>query len=117
MGNGEAPYTTLGIPFKAEKLVPFYAEGIEWTGQIGRKGEHPRSRPCRVVGYAGSVPGVAYRCYDEATGRLFVTGDVTLKKRQGIPASTTDTRSEDRVCSEKSETKQRKPSDKKLAPV
>ena len=23
MGNGEAPYTTLGIPFKAEKLVQF----------------------------------------------------------------------------------------------
>lgn len=80
LGNGEAPYTTLGIPFRLKDLVPFFSRATLWHGPKGSKGSGPKAKEVRIVGYNPVSQGCSYRYYDPDTGRLETSGDITIIK-------------------------------------
>lgn len=77
LGNGEAPYATLGVPFSLTRLVGFGAKGYYWKPATP-KGTGPNGHPCRVVGYYGA----GYRVFDEVNNTIFST--VNVKPTRGV---------------------------------
>jgi hypothetical protein len=105
IGNGEAPFKTLGIPFDSSKHVRFFCPAFVklptntdvWTGEKRPQGKlASRSSKCFVIGYGGAFSqGADHDGYkvllppstEGNSGKVYSSNDVTIAAELEVPRS------------------------------